>query len=119
MRRVHQHVNEKVRSVLRSSNIIEVKKSTSIDNCRSGSIDTNVQITTKVYLVMYFCNEERVTIHPTLGTPQLYFDQLNIIAKHLYECKIYFEVLSESDYILPAIYRVKKNKGGMSQFTRT
>ena len=67
-----------------------------------------------------FATEERVTIHPTLGTPQLYFDQLNIIAKHLYECKTGDEILLESDYIIPAIYHVKKKKGvGMSQFTRT
>ena len=31
--------------------------------------------------------EEKVTIHPEKGVPQLYMDQLNIIGRHLYELK--------------------------------
>lgn len=34
---------------------------------------------------MYFATGKNYGIHPQQGIPQLYFDQMNIIAKHLQE----------------------------------
>lgn len=110
---------KKWRSVLRNSNIIEVENQPVATIAEIQDLIRKYKSQGKPNLTCTFATEERVTIHPTLGTPQLYFDQLNIIAKHLYECKTEEEIVLESDHIIPAICHVKKKKGGMSQFTRT
>ena len=73
----------------------------------------------KSHLTLTVATEERVPVHTDNGTPQLFFDQLNILAAYLQEIK-FDETILDHDLETPILnlIKVKHKSKGMAQFTR-
>ena len=107
------------RSTLRNSNIIEIDGTPVSTIQQLKQLISDARQRMKQHIIVKFATEERISIHPQNGTPQIYFDQLNVIAKHLHEIKTgeTIEYTGEHDQITPTIHRLKKGKK-FSQFSR-
>ena len=64
-----------------------------------------------------FATDERVSIHPEHGVPQLYFDQLNTLAAYLQEMK-YDEQFIDLETNEPIINLLSKKRKSNAQYTR-
>lgn len=67
-----------------------------------------------------FGTEEKVSMHPDYGTPQLYFDQLNVIANYLQDIRdgdTHIDLENDDEPIINYII-TKKRKRSNAQFTR-
>jgi len=45
-----------------------------------------------------FITLEKVSVHPQMGVPQMYFDQINVIVKHHLEMQEDSKIVLTSDY---------------------
>ena len=64
-----------------------------------------------------FATDERVSIHPEHGVPQLYFDQLNTLTAYLQEMK-YDEQFIDLETNEPVINLISKKRKSNAQYTR-
>ena len=107
-------------STLRNSNVLEVEGE-HVESIKAlMETISKAKLSGKSSIKIIFAIEEKVSIHPQEGTPQLYFDQLNTIAEHLHEIETEDTIMytSENDIVKLAIHLLKKKKTMASQFKR-
>ena len=113
------HKIKKWRSILRNGNLnrINGKSVSSLIGVKAYIEDARKQ--QKSHLILTLATEERVPVHVDSGTPQLFFDQLNILAAYLQEIKLDEQFLDHDlETPLLNLIKVKKKAKGIAQFSR-
>ena len=107
---------KKWRSKLRYSNLIEVngKPVKAISEVEEEISQSRKEQKSEISLT--FATDEKIPIHIEKGVPQLYFDQLNVIAEILQEIKYDAEFLDVE--CEPPVVNLVRKKRNNAQFTR-
>ena len=112
---------KKWRTNLRNSNLLRINDVTVTNDNDVKQIISQARQDKIPTLKLTFATEERVSIHPEHGTPQLYFDQLNTIAAYLQEMKYdeeFIELGIDSNTDILIINLLNKKRKNNAQFTR-
>ena len=107
---------KKWRSTLRYSNLIEVngKPVKAINEVEQEISQSRKEQKSEVSLT--FATDEKIPVHIEKGVPQLYFDQLNVIAEILQEIRYDAEFLDVE--CEPPVVNLLRKKRNNAQFTR-
>ena len=113
------HKIKKWRSILRHGNLLRMDDKSVSSISEVQAIIDDARAKRKPTLILTMATEERVPVHVDSGTPQLFFDQLNILAAYLQEIK-FNETFLDHDLETPLLnlIKVKKKPKGMAQFSR-
>ena len=107
----------KWRSTLRNSNLVRINDIPVSSKQDVQNMIEKARQSQRPELELTFATEEKVSMHPEHGTPQLFFDQLNTIAAYLQEMK-YNETFMDLEYDEPTINYLQKKRKNNAQFTR-